>query len=275
MTLNGNFIGPYTSLPNTPGITLSPGSSLTISAVVQGANTVGVTPLQIPSGTAAPSGTVQICLTQSANIAAGACFSPVYSQTGQLSTPCGHGALKSVAAATFSNIAIGQYGTYYASIQYSGDTIWAPASLVYVFPINVQILPTYTTTTTTLSITPTSFSGTQTAKVTAIVTGSGNSGTSPIGEIDFYNDNVLLTYCGWKTAVPGASNTCSFQVTPAWFINSGANQLVAVYRGDGSNGPSVSNTVDFTATQTAAGDFALAPQMPQITVRSGDSEPSG
>jgi subtilase family serine protease len=271
VTLDGNFIGPYTILPNTPGISISPGSSLTISAVVQGANIVGVSPSQIPLGTAAPSGTVRICLTQSANLGAGACYSPVYSQTVRLSTLSGTGALKTLGVATFPHIDIGQYGMYFASIQYSGDSVWAPAGLIYSSPINVQTLPTYANSATALSITPTSFSGLQTAKVTATVTGSGNSSTSPRGEIDFYNNNVFLTSCVWRAVVPGQTSTCSFGVTPNSFLNSGANQLIAVYQGDGANGPSVSNVVDFTATQTASGDFTLAPQAPQITVRAGSS----
>jgi hypothetical protein len=125
-------------------------------------------------------------------------------------------------------------------------------------------------TTTTLSITPTSFSGTQTAQVTATVAGAGNAGTSPAGEIDFYNDNVFFTDCIWKTGVAGTTNTCSFEVTPSWFLNSGANQLTAKYWGDGANGPSVSNVVNFTSTQTG-GDFTLAPQTPQLTVNAGSS----
>jgi hypothetical protein len=57
-------------------------------------------------------------------------------------------------------------------------------------------------------------------------------------------------------------------VTPSWFNKSGANQLRTVYWGDQANGPSMSNVVSFTATQTV-GDFTLAPQSPQISVQPG------
>jgi hypothetical protein len=237
---------------------------------VQGAYTLAANPVQVPLGTPAPTGTVEICLTQSPNEGAGACYSPVYSQTVPLTALTGTNAQESWAVTTFPSLAAGQFGEYFLSIQYSGDSVWAPEGLLYLNQINVQTLPVFTPTTTTLSITPTSFSGSETATVTATVTGTGNGTTSPTGEISIYDNDVFLTYYEWQSGVAGATSTLHFEVNPSSLLNSGANQLTAVYGGDGKNGPSVSNVVNFTSTQTV-GDFTLAPQTPQITVQPGST----
>ncbi len=269
--ITGNFFGVMEGIPGTENLALAPGSSLTIGVIVQGWNTIGASPSQIPLGTTAPSGTVQICLTPQGNIGAGACNLPTYSQTVTLTSFTGSNAMESLGTATFTNLAPGQYGSYFVEFEYNGDSVWAPYGLIYISPMFfIQPLPVLASTTTTLSITPTSFSGIQTATVTATVTGSGNAGTSPTGDIDFYDDDVYVT--SWQySGVAGTTSTISFDLTPSWFFNSGANQLTAMYWGDSANGPSVSNVVNLTATQFAVADFTLAPQLPQIAVQSGSS----
>ena len=264
-TLNENLVGPFTY---GGAYSLNPGSSLTVGVTAQGAYTVGASPSLIPLGTATPTGTVQVCLSTTWNYFY-ACASPTYSQTVTLAPFNGGNAEISWGAATFSNLAAGYY---YLTLLYSGDTNWESGALMLTNQIFVQTSPAYAPTATTLSITPTSFSGTQTATVTSTITGAGTPGTSPTGELDFYDNDVFLTYCYWypQNAVAGMTTTCSFEVTPSWFNQNGANQLTAVYSGDGANGPSVSNTVNFTATRTV-GDFMLAPQTPQLTVQSGSS----
>jgi len=269
-----NLFGPLAYLPNTWGPSIAIGDSLTVSISAQGLYTLGANPAKIPPGTPAPTGTVQICLTQDPNVAA-ACLQPVYSQTVPLTPLTGSHSLESLASATFPNLAAGQWGEYYASAQYSGDANWQAWGVILVEQINVQVMPASAATTTTLSITPTSFSGAQTATVTATVTGSGNAGTSPTGEVDLYDDNVPLGYYLLPKGVAGTTSTLSLEVNPSWFLNSGANQLTAMYWGDAANGPSVSNVVNFTATQTNVGDFTLAPQTPQIVVQPGSTATVG
>jgi hypothetical protein len=275
VVLNQSIIGPYTYMlgptgEEIPALYMSPGSSLTVSVTAQGGYTLGVSPSQVPLGTPAPTGTVQVCL-GTYGVDYPACYSPTYSQTASLAPFSGLYGLESSAVVTFPSVAAGADGYYNLTAAYSGDSVWASQGLADLWPIYVQTLPAYAVSTTTLSITPTSFSGTQTATVTATVTGSGNGGTSPTSEIDFYNNDVFLTFWVWQTGVAGTTSTISFDVNPSWFLNSGANTLTAKYWGDGANGPSVSNIVSFTATQMNAGDFTLAPQSPQITVQAGSN----
>jgi hypothetical protein len=275
--LNDNVIGPYTYelAPDgevLPGLYMSPGSTLTIGVNAQGWDTRGANPSQIPLGTTAPTGTVQVCLGQGYN---SACENAIYSQTVTLAPLNGVNAQESLGAATFTNLAA---NWYYVSLQYNGDAVWAPWGLLDLRTLNVQTLLSTAATTTTLSITPSSFSGTQTATVTATVTGSGDPGTAPAGVIDFYADGVSFGYDLFPSGIAGTVNTVSFEVNSSYFLKNGANQLTAVYSGLGSdlaNCPSVSNTVNFTATQTGGGDFTLAPQSPQVTVQAGSSATVG
>jgi hypothetical protein len=269
--MNGFLIGPYTYqlAPNgetLPAYYMNPGGNLTLSVTVEGDSNSA----QYPLGTPAPTGTVKICLSTYGGLYGECQNGVVTSQTVPLVPFKGAYAQESMAVATFSNLGAGPDGYYFFNAVYSGDSVWGSGSFIDISAINIQTLPPLAPTTTTLDITPTSISGAQKAQVTATVAGAGNGRTSPTGEIDFYNENVFLTYCIWKTGVAGTTNTCSFEVTPSWFLNNGANQLEARYWGDGANGPSVSNVVKFTSTQTG-GDFTLAPQTPQLTVNPGSS----
>ena len=272
--LNDSEVGPYTYqlAPDgevLPWLFMNTGSTLTVGVTATGWDTNGASPSQIPLGTSAPTGTVQICLGTYPGLYNECGYQMVYSQTVTLTPVSGTSAPESLAVATFPNLAANEY---YVSLVYNGDSNWGVEALLDTRGIIVESLPSLAATTTTLSITPTSISGTQTATITGTITGAGNPGTSPTGELDFYDNDVFLTYCYWypQNAVAGTTTTCSFEVNPTWFNENGANQLTAVYWGDGANGPSVSNVVNFTATQTV-GDFTLAPQTPQITVQAGST----
>jgi subtilase family serine protease len=271
--LYGYLIGQYTYQLSAggeeiPAYFMNPGGDLTLSVTVKGDSNS----TQYPLGTPAPTGTVQICLVTYPGINDNCQYSLVTSQTVPLVPLSGAFAQESVAVATFTNLGPGADGYYFFNAVYSGDSVWGSGSMMDISPINIQTLPTYAPSTSVLSISPTSISGTQTAKVTATITGSGNNGTSPVGEIDFYNNDVLMTYCFWpaNSGVAGSTTTCTFDVNPLWFNMNGANQLQTVYWGDQANGPSLSNVVNFTATQSA-GDFMLAPQSPLITLQPGAS----
>jgi len=264
--MNGYLIGPYTyqlapDSETLPAYYMNPGSNLTLSVTVQADSNTSQYP--------APTGTVQICLSTYPGMFGECQVGLVTSQTVPL-VPLNGANAQSVAVATFSNLGPGPDGYYFFNAVYSGDSLWGGGSLIDTSPINIQALPAFAPTTTNLSITPTSISGAQTATITGTVTGAGNPGTSPTGELDFYDNDVLLTYCFWQPqyAVAGTTATCTFEVNPSWFNQNGANQLTAMYWGDGANGPSVGNVVSFTATQTV-GDFTLAPQSPQIAVQPG------
>jgi len=272
VSLNDNEVGPYTYelAPDgevLPGLFMNTGSTLTVGVIATGGDTSGANPSQIPLGMAAPTGTVQVCLGTYPGLNNDCGYQMVYSQTVTLTPASGTSTPKSLAVATFPNLAAGEY---YVSMVYNGDSNWGTEKLFDTRSISVQTLPSLASTATTLSITPTSISGTQRAIVTATVTGAGNGGTSPTGEIDFYNNDILITYYDWQKGVTGTTSTIRFDVTPAWFNQSGANQLTAVYAGDGANGPSVSNIVNFTSIPTI-GDFTFAPQTPQVTVAAGSS----
>ena len=266
--MNGYLIGPYTYqlAPNgdtLPDLYMNPGSDLTLSVTVQGGSST--------SQYAAPTGTVQICLSTYPGMFGECQVGLVTSQTVPLVPLSGASNPVSVGVATFPTLGPGPDGYYFFNAVYSGDSLWGSSRLIDITPINVQALPPLAPTTTTLSITPASISGAQIATIKSTITGAGNPGTSPVGELDFYDNDVLLTYCYWypKDAVTGTNTTCTFKVNSSWFNQNGANQLTAMYWGDGANGPSVSSAVSFTATEATVGDFTLAPQSPQVTVQPG------
>jgi hypothetical protein len=60
--LNDNEIGPYSENGIQPGLFMNVGSTLTVGVIAKGWNTFAAQPAQIPPGTTAPTGTVQVCL---------------------------------------------------------------------------------------------------------------------------------------------------------------------------------------------------------------------
>ena len=99
---------------------------------------------------------------------------------------------------------------------------------------------------------------------------TGSSGVAPTGWVDYYNNGIFLTYDFLFPASTGATSSNSFALNSSWFWTSGANQITAIYSGDSNYLPSASSAVNLSVTQNG-GDFTLAPQLPQITVKSGSS----
>src|SRR5450432_1759825 len=153
---------------------------------VQGANTFAANRVQIPLGLATPTGTVRVCLVPQFTYNQ-VCVKPVYSQTATLAPVSGPNSYESFASVTFPSLAA---NLYYVDILYSGDSYWGSEGLEDLSFFSAITLPTLAPTITTVSITPSSFSGSQTATITATVTGTGNMGTAPTGEIDFFADTV-------------------------------------------------------------------------------------
>jgi hypothetical protein len=216
-------------------------------------------------GTAAPTGTVTACL-QGLNVA-DACLNPIYSQTATLASPSGINSLSSSATVTFTNLAA---GSYTPTFSYSGDANWQKHGLIVLTFINVAPITPLAATTTTLSITPASISNGQLATISTTVTGSGTSGIAPTGAVDFYDNGVFLTYILLPLGKTGSTFSGSFSLPASSFWASGTNQITAVYDGDSNYASSTSSVATISLTQRV-GDFALAPQLPQITFAPGSS----
>jgi hypothetical protein len=247
------------------GFNVNVGGSLTLT-VVMGTALIGeVMGPSFSAGTAAPTGTVTVCLGPYQN----PCDRPVYSQTATLASPSGSYSQDSSATVTFTNLVAGWYNP---GIIYNGDSNWQTEELSdYRSIIVASQSSSLSASTTSLSITPASLSGTQLATVTTTITGSGNSGITPTGEIDYYDNGIFLTYALLAPANKGPTVSFSFQLNSLSFWTNGANQISAIYQGDSHYLSSTSNVVNIAVTQSGGGDFMLTPQLPQITVQAGSS----
>ncbi|MGA8631377.1 MAG: Ig-like domain repeat protein, partial [Terracidiphilus sp.] len=267
--VNMNIIAP--PLSTAPGYDVAPGGSITVSAEVGPENGV-LFGTAAPVGTLAPTGTVTICLTQDFNVGGNVCPSPTYSQTAALSSPSGIYSQYSTATVTFSNLAA---GSYMPEFQYNGDTNWEPFGLFYITYIMVQPLTPLAATTTTLTSSSNSITQSQGATLTTTVAGSGSLSAAPTGVVVYYNNGNEFGYAYLPTPSSGITATVSFAILPSELWNNGSNQITAVYFGDQNYQGSTSNVLIVTAAQTAIGDFSIAPQSPQITVKSGSVGSAG
>jgi subtilase family serine protease len=245
------------------GPSISTGGSLTVS-VTAGQFLGG------PSGTVAPTGSVQVCLGQFEEV----CLNPNYTQTATLMSPTGVNSQNSAGTVTFTNLAAGQY---FLTVQYNGDSNWQSAGTLDANPFNVATPPAPpVASTTTLTITPTSISGNQAATLLATVTGPAKATIAPTGTINFVDNNSSSATFFLNSLLPGPGATGTFQITlPSnSFWTNGANQVTAVYSGDSNYKGSTSAAVTVNVTQTV-GDFSFAPQVAEIVVRAGGSGTAG
>ena len=267
--VNMNIIAPPQSTG--PGYVIAPGGSITVSAEVGPENGV-LFGTSAPVGTLAPTGTVTICLTQNFNVGGNVCPSPTYSQTAALSSPSGIYSQYSTATVTFSNLAAGDY---MPEFQYNGDTNWETYGLFYITYIMVQPVTPLAATTTTLTSSSNSITQSQGATLTTTVAGSGSLSTAPTGIVVYYNNGNEFAYAYLPTPSSGTTATISFAILPSELWNNGSNQITAVYYGDQNYQGSTSDVLNVTAAQTLIGDFSIAPQSPQITVKSGSVGSAG
>jgi hypothetical protein len=252
--INDNINAPRSQ--GVPGFDVPPGGSLTIGITVSPSNS-GIL------GTVAPTGTVTACLGAPGNVAV-PCANPTFSQTGALREGSGEHAQSSSTVVTFSNLTA---GTYTPSYSYSGDSNWKPFGLVDLAFVNVVNPSSQPIPTTILSINSPAISGTELATLTTTVTGMG--AIPPTGQVDLYDNNVFLAFFVLPPVKSGATSSASIGLIPSSFQANGVNEISAVYDGDGNYSPSLSNTADISVSQS--GDFSLAPQLPQITIRPGGS----
>jgi hypothetical protein len=251
------------------GRCLNAGSSLTVGVFVGPFYGEAFGGGPSPVGTVAPTGTATVCLGPWRWNTV--CFSPNYEQTAPLVAPSGYYSQYSSAAVTFPNLAA---GFYYLTIYYSGDANWQSWGLLDVDPFYVNSPATPLATTTTLAVTPSSISGTQTATFSGTVTGAAGSKVAPTGTVSLFDNGAssgILLYFSLVPAQSGASATFTISgLSQAFFWNNGVNQISAVYSGDATYLPSTSNVVNLTVTQSG-GDFLMTPQSSEISVQPGSS----
>ncbi|MGB7281064.1 MAG: protease pro-enzyme activation domain-containing protein [Candidatus Acidiferrum sp.] len=263
-SINDNINSPRAT--TFPGYNVNVGGSLTITVVVGPFNGAFESGQSAPLNTVAPTGTVTACLGTLPEVG-DVCVEPSYSVTATLASPSGVNAQNSSATVTFTNLAA---GNYFSTYNYSGDANWQAGGLFDLSTINVVPAAALTASTTTLSITPATISGPGAATIMTVVSGAGNSGIAPTGEVDYYNNGVFLTYALMGPPSAGATNTVSFSLDASSFWTNGPNQITAIYLGNTNYLPSTSNAANLTVTQNG-GDFTIAPQIPQIAVNAGAS----
>lgn len=254
--LNDNVYAPQPG-PG-PIYVISPGSSLTVTAQVSAFLAL--------NGAAAPTGTVTVCL----GATQVPCFNPVYTQSGTLAAPTGLYAQISTATVTFPNLAAGYY---IISFTYSGDTNWQSGMFVDIDEVNVQPPAALAATTNVLSLTPSTISGNQLAQASVTVTGAGNSGVAPSGNVVYYDNGLVTAVVPLTPTGPQTSNVTLLLGTGDFLAN-GANQITAIYQGDKNYLPSTSNTVSVNVTQVV-GNFTMTPSASEITVPAGSSTSIG
>ncbi len=169
---------------------------------------------------------------------------------------------------TIQNVGAGCYD--FPGASYSGDSNWLSAGNGIDGAVCVSSGADETTT-TTVTATPSSISSSQTASLTVTVAGSTGAAQRPTGYIDFYDNGAYL----FSNVLPPPSGGTSSSITvsgiyPSEFLTSGANQITAVYSGDCCYSPSLSAPATMTAASNVP-DFTLAPQLPQVLVKTGGS----
>jgi len=176
---------------------------------------------------------------------------------------------ESTALVTFSNLTAQCYS--FPSASYSGDSNWLPAGNG--IDGSLCVSPgTNAPTTTTLTVTPGSISGSQTATFTATVSPPSSSATSPTGFVSFFDNGALLfNQLFPSSSSSGGSSTVQVSgIYPSEFLTNGANQITAVYSGDCCYSPSSSAPANIMAVSNSP-DFTLTPQVPQILIKAGGS----
>jgi len=133
---------------------------------------------------------------------------------------------------TTSTLAV---GTHPMTAVYSGDANYNSATSA----VDNQVVTTVSTSTTTLSVAPTTVMYGDPATLTAVVGPSFATGT-----VSFYEGVTLL-----GTASLDNTGTA---VLPISTLNAGVHTIVAKYNGDPIVPPSTSNTVQLTVTQRTA-----------------------
>ncbi|HTX42618.1 MAG TPA: Ig-like domain repeat protein [Acidobacteriaceae bacterium] len=270
----------YASQLYTPVVTstINAGSSVTISAQVQGYSTFQGSEAAVgtaPAGMLPPTGTLTVGLA----VYNGGWTVP-YSQTATITpVPGFYGAVMSFAQVTFNNLAAGQYSLF---ANYSGDTNYQSFSCTDYFECVglgqfTVVAPTSTpaASTTALTVTPSSISGAEGATFIATVSGPSGATVVPTGYVSLYANGSAIgfgyaTLGGLTPATTGDTATFTIDLPPDYFPIDGLNQVTAIYSGDANYMGSTSAAVPVNVAQTGS-DFTLSPGVPQINVVAGNT----
>ncbi len=178
-----------------------------------------------------------------------------------------------VGHAVFQNLPAGSYPL---SATYAGDANFVAATTVGSLFGNMTVVAAtppspLLPTTTTVSANPPfltyygPFTGTYTIFTVAVTGGS----VPPTGTITVYDDAMEDFPVGLTPSGPNSSAGTSGPAS-ASFFEYGPNQITAVYSGDSVYRAS-STTMNFNYVVPNTPDFFFAPQIPQITIKSGSS----
>jgi len=229
-----------------------------------------------PQGTAAPTGTVTVKLVwdDSDVLGAGcAADNTGISQTAKLTSPGGVFSQYASVEVVFPNVPARSNGFgYMLCAQYSGDANWKPSGEVVVDDLSVTAPATpLAAATTALTITPNDVSPGENAVLKATVSGPAGTTAAPTGFITFFDNGAVPDWLSLFQLIPaasGASASTTVSLPSQYLWANGANQITAVYSGDGNYLPSTSAVVTVNVVQGGS-NFTLAPQGPQIAVASG------
>ncbi|MGC1461025.1 MAG: Ig-like domain repeat protein [Terracidiphilus sp.] len=171
-------------------------------------------------------------------------------------------------------------GTYLLSATYAGDTNSLPTTAAAPNP-RYGPPPTFTVvatapaqqvpTTTIMSVNPPAFDDAIWLDfgIMATVTGPADSTIPPTGSVVFFEDGLPIAYGALTSAGPNSATVTV--MAGGTDMDVGSSQLKAVYSGDSVYQSSAFvESYQFTIN-TAARDFLLAPEGPQLTVQPGSS----
>ena len=166
------------------------------------------------------------------------------------------------ATATFANLQTA--GSFPLVVSYGGDSNWTSATTTYRDQI-VVAPSTLISSTTSISVFPTSISRFESSSFTATVGGSG-TGPAPTGSVLFYVDGQALF--GRLEQSGPSSSVASLDAVPATEMTNGGNQVIAVYSGDSVYNPSTSVPATI---QVDLGTFSLTLGITRIAISAGQS----
>jgi hypothetical protein len=144
---------------------------------------------------------------------------------------------------------------------YSGDTNYLPSTST-----PVAVSPTLAPVTVTLTASGSSGLAGTNVTLTAQVTGTTSSGTSPTGSVSFYVAGTVPGLLGTVTLTPGVAGTPAIAQLNTQGIPAGSQSVYAVYSGDTNFAPGVSPSISF-----GSADYSILFTPSTITLTPGQT----
>jgi Bacterial Ig-like domain (group 3) len=165
---------------------------------------------------------------------------------------------------TFTNVPAGAYSL---SASYAGDSNWNASSFTspatYTFAGSIV-----SSTTTTLSLSPSSVDSSGSVKFTVTVTASQPQ-SQPFGLVDLYGNGTIFSAVLLTPSTPSNTSVTTGTVTvPATALPSGSFQVMAEYLGEIGFAPSSSSPAPLNVSFT---DFTMSAGASRVAVKSGQS----